>query len=132
LSIITEPYLAGCVEIGCVTGRENIIVVLRILAACDPSLYSLYPSSSALFMARNSLSHLSGFSGSVVARCFIASSKCGVTYWFKYTLVGLPWGTGCVGACCAGALGCGLLREETGGGGCATGAGVGVAVCTVG
>jgi hypothetical protein len=41
---------------------------------------------------------------------------------------------GCVGACWAGALGCGLLREETGGGGCTTGAGVGVggAVWTVG
>lgn len=37
------------------------------------------PSISALFCAKYSLNHLSGFSGSSVARFFIASSKCGVT-----------------------------------------------------
>lgn len=80
-----------------------------------------HPSISALFIAKNSLKNFSGFSGSLVARCFIASSRCGVTCWFKYTRVGLPCGIGCVGACW-GALGCGELRDETG----AAGAGVGV------
>ena len=37
------------------------------------------PSTSALFCAKNSLNHFNGFSGSCVARCFIASSKYGVT-----------------------------------------------------
>lgn len=37
------------------------------------------PSTSALFFAKNSLNHFNGFSGSCVARCFIASSKYGVT-----------------------------------------------------
>jgi hypothetical protein len=58
-----------------------------------------HPSISALFIARNSLKNFNGFSGSFVAKCFIASSKCGVTCWFKYTRVGLPCGIGCVGAC---------------------------------
>jgi len=39
-----------------------------------------HPSNSALFCAKNSLKNFSGLSGSVVAKCFIASSKCGVTY----------------------------------------------------
>jgi hypothetical protein len=81
----------------------------------------IQPSISALFIAKNSLKNFKGFSGSFVAKCFIASSKCGVTCWFKYTRVGLPCATGCVGACC-GALGCGELRDEAG----AAGAGVGV------
>lgn len=80
-----------------------------------------HPSISALFIAKNSLRNFSGFSGSFVAKCFIASSKCGVTCWFRYTRVGLPCGMGCVGACW-GALGCGELRDEAG----AAGAGVGV------
>jgi len=46
----------------------------------QPFLSPPYPSISALFIAKNSLSHFNGFSGSVVARCFIASSKCGVTF----------------------------------------------------
>ena len=86
---------------------------------------SFHPSISALFVAKKSLRNFSGFSGSFVAKCFIASNRYGVTCWFKYTRVGLPCGIGCVGACCD-ALGCGELRDEAG----ATGAGVGVAAET--
>lgn len=53
----------------------------------------------------------------------MASSKCGVTFWFRYTRVGLPCGIGCVGAC-AGALGCGEFLDDAGAGS-EVGAGVG-------
>jgi hypothetical protein len=103
----------------------------------------IHPSISALFCARNSLSHFNGFSGlriislvstdfttsahSVVARCFMASSKCGVTFWFRYTLVGLPCGVAWVGACCGPLLGWGELRVGVG-----AATGVGGAGCSVG
>lgn len=84
--------------------------------------YTLHPSISALFIAKNSLKNFSGFSGSLVAKCFIASSRCGVTCWFRYTRVGLPCGIGCVGACC-GPVGCGEFRDDAGAGGAGVGVG---------
>jgi len=68
----------------------NIAVTNR---CCDFYIDKTHdPSVSSLFFARNSDSHLRGFSGSCVARYFIPSSKCGVTFWFKYVRTGLPLG----------------------------------------
>lgn len=51
-------------------------------------------SNSVLFLARKSLSHLSGFSGSCAARYFMPSSKCGVRFWLRYNLVDDPCAAG--------------------------------------
>lgn len=89
------------------------------------------PSTSALLFARNSLNHFSGFSGSYAARYFIPSSKCGVTFWLIYTLVGEPCATGFSGGKKAG--GCDDVRvggvDVLGGAGACTGAATGAGAC---
>lgn len=51
------------------------------LSHCSARSFCLpHPSISLLLFAKNSLRNFNGFSGSFVARCFIASSKCGVTF----------------------------------------------------
>lgn len=41
------------------------------------------PSISALLCAKNSLRNFNGFAGSLAAKYFMASSRCGVTFWFR-------------------------------------------------
>lgn len=59
-----------------------------------PTHLPIYPSTSLLLPAKNSANHSKGFSGSYIAKCFIPSSKCGVTFPFRYCLVGPPCATG--------------------------------------
>ena len=93
------PHDVMCSQRPCCSSETRTYRGHRHIHSNHVSLLSLdiHPSTSLLLSLRKSDSHKSGLSGSYAARYFIASSRCGVTFWFRYCLVGPPCATGLSG-----------------------------------